>query len=165
VALWEPHDSVRITQRDGRSVFVVRRVQTNEAVISLITAGLVAFLVSLISGGWPVAVGLGLAGAGGVAGAARAFRIKIEADRERIEIRNYWRTFRIDWRDVRQVGVGALTQGVLPVPAVAFGLADGAVVCAQATPRNRGEQAKLGRALAALGPESVTWSSDLAAER
>jgi hypothetical protein len=159
--VWTPHDSIEITQDGDRAVFVVRRVQINEAAMTLIVAGLFAYLISFMSNGWAFVVGAALIGVGGAAGAARAFRIRIEADVERIEIRNYWRTFRVEWSDVRQVGVGSLTQGVLPVPAVAFGLADGGVVCAQATPRSGGEQAKLGRALAALGPGSVVWSSDL----
>jgi hypothetical protein len=161
VPVWKPHDSVRITHAGDRSSFVVRRVQTNEAAISLIVAGLLVYLISFFSAGWTFGVGAALVAVGGAAAAARAFRIRIEADQERIEIQNYWRTFRIAWTDVRQVGIGALMQGVLPVPAVAFGLAGGAVVCAQATPRNEHERAKLARELAALAPGSVTWSSDL----
>jgi hypothetical protein len=74
---------------------------------------------------------------------------------------NYWRTFEFAWNDVKDVGIGAITQGPLPQPALAFGLRDGRIVCAQATPRNSSELQKLVRELTSWAPNSVVWRPDL----
>lgn len=161
MTLWEPHDSVRIERRGDRCVFVVRRVQSNEAVIAVLIGALIAYVLWLTTSGWGRVVGVTLTAALALSAAARSFRIRIEADDEQVLVMNYWRTFRFSWDEIREVGVESVTQGPLLQPALSFSLADGGVVNAQATPRNRKARAKLAASLASLGPRSVAWDADL----
>jgi|SRR5712691_1129926 len=156
------HDSLSVTVNGESAVLVVRRVQFNESAIALITlAGLAWFVVRFGSG---LLVQVGLLGALVLLAAlaiSRALRIRIEVSSERVRILNYFRTFEFPWTEVQNVGIGALTQGPLLQPAIAFGLRDGRVVCAQATPRNPTQQRLLAKELASRAPNSVAWRPDL----
>jgi hypothetical protein len=157
----EVHDSVIVEARAGSTIFVVRRVRTNEALIALIFCALPAWFAFTFASGvfrYMILAALLLAAAVAV---ARAFRIRIETTGERVRVLNYWRTFEFAWVDVKDVGVGAVTQGALPVPALAFGLLNGRTICAQATPRNQAELRKLARQLASGAPNAVNWRTDL----
>lgn len=59
VPLWEPHDSVRVERRDDRSVFLVRRVQSNEAVIAGLMGAVIAYVLWLTTSGWVRDLGAG----------------------------------------------------------------------------------------------------------
>jgi hypothetical protein len=164
VALWESHDSVLVEARGGSARFVVRRVQTNEAAIALISVAVLAWIVFIVASvlvRYSILATLLLAA---VVAVKRAFRIRIETSGEHVRVLNYWRTFEFEWADVKDVGVGSLTQGPLPQPALAFGLRSGQIICAQATPRNHAQRQKLARELASRAPHSVAWRADLLSE-
>jgi hypothetical protein len=120
VALWESHDSVLVEARGGSARFVVRRVQTNEAAIALISVAVLAWIVFIVASvlvRYSILATLLLAA---VVAVKRAFRIRIETSGEHVRVLNYWRTFEFEWADVKDVGVGSLTQGPLPQPALAL---------------------------------------------
>jgi hypothetical protein len=151
------HDSLSVSTHGEIRRFVVGRTQINEAAIAVIAClGGGWIPAAMASGLWRLAIGAIVIGAATVF-ARRAFRICIESTPERLRILNYWRTFEFPWRDVRDVGVGSLTQGVLPQPAIAFRRADGRVIRAQATPRNLLERRQLMEALAVDAPSETAW--------
>jgi hypothetical protein len=161
VGLLEVHDSVHVDSRDGFAVLVVRRVQVNEATIALICFALLGYVTFLVADSYVrylIVAALMLLAAIAM---ARAFRIRVETSKEHVRVLNYWRTFEFAWNDVKDVGIGAVNQGPLPQPALAFGLHNGRIVCAQATPRNSGELQKLVRELISWAPDSVVWRPDL----
>jgi hypothetical protein len=93
----------------------------------------------------------------GAWGVRRAFRLSLEATSEHVTVRNFWRTYEFHWVDVTKVGLGEETMGVLPQPAVAFGLRNGRIVRAQATPFKKKDQDVVFQALRELAPPSVQF--------
>jgi hypothetical protein len=87
----------------------------------------------------------------------RAFRLSLEASRENVVVSNYWRTYRLDWADIRAVRVGVEVMGVIPAPAFLFVLDDGKSIRAQATPPKKEQQRTEMQALAKLAPADVNF--------
>lgn len=156
------HDHLDVRRRDGVSIFVVRRTRTNEALIALILCvGLGWIPVALVPTLIPrVLIAIGVAGVAFFA-IRRAFRIRIEADRETVAIFNYWRSYQMPWSRVRRIGLAAANQGVLLQRALGFELNDGKIVCAQGTPRNSAQRERLVAQLRSIVPGHVEWYEPL----
>jgi hypothetical protein len=93
---------------------------------------------------------------GTAAAVRRAFRLEIRANRERVVVRNYFRTRKFAWTDVTDIGVSTLTMGLVPLPAIAFaGNAGG--LRAQATPTDASDRAHVLAMLAQLAPAHVRF--------
>jgi hypothetical protein len=111
MALLEVHDSVRVESRDGSAVIVVRRVQFNEAAITLTWFALLGYVTFLVANGYvryAIVAALLLLAATAV---VRAFRIRVETSKERVRVLNYWRTFEFAWNDA---GGGASRKCAVP---------------------------------------------------
>jgi hypothetical protein len=97
-----------------------------------------------------------------VVSAGRAFRIRLLITEEDVRIDNYWRSHEFPWSDVTVVRIGLKNQGVLPQPALGFGLTSGEVRFAQATPFRANERQEFQAAVVALAPSSVRALPDTA---
>jgi len=86
----------------------------------------------------------------------RAFRLEIRANRERVVVRNYFRTREFAWTDVTDIGVSTLTMGLVPLPAIAFA-ASGRGLRAQATPTDANDRARVLEMLARVAPPHVRF--------
>ena len=151
------HDSLRIERHGDSTTLMVRRTQLNEALIAVILCiGSGWIIVAVVPGLFRWFIGA-LVLILTIASANRALRIEVQVEADRVRVANYWRTFRFDWVDVREIGMGAVMQGILPQPCVAFRLADNRVVCVQATPRNDAERQRFLEELAVFAPERVRW--------
>ena len=157
------HDSLRIARSDDRVRLSVRRTQINEALIALILViGLGWIPIALVLQASTHAMGIAVSAltslalvGGALLAARRAFRIRVEVSPESVCVFNYWRTFRFPWSDVREVGMGSINQGILPQPAVAFGLIDGRTVAVLTTPRNDEQRRRFISELEASSPPGM----------
>jgi hypothetical protein len=143
------------------TVLSVRRNKLNAAAVALIWLALFGFFVFRFTDGYVRDALVALVLATCALALRRAATIRIEVSAERVRIQNFVRRFDIAWRDVSNVGIGAFTQGPTLQPAFAFGLRDGRIITAQATPRTIAEQRQLAELIARWAPHSVTWSAEL----
>jgi hypothetical protein len=88
----------------------------------------------------------------GAIAAIRAFRLRIRADRSEIVVRNFFRTHRLRWEDLRQIGIGAGWSGRGTTNLILVAKS-GRVVPATATTNRRREQVRVMRELAELRPD------------
>ena len=123
--------------------------------------GITAFAVD---GSARIAI-LCLSALGGAWAVRRAFRLALFASQHGVLVRNYWRVYEFGWQEVTKIGLGSEIMGVLPQPTIAFGLRDGRIVRAQATPIRSGEQAAAFEALASLAPAAVEFFVTVLNER
>jgi hypothetical protein len=82
---------------------------------------------------------------------------------EGVTIKNYWRAHSVAWSDVEGVGIALREHGLLPQPALAFKLRDGAAVFAQATPFRQTERRAFQAAVLELAPSTIVPLPDVAA--
>jgi hypothetical protein len=139
-----------------------RRFRLGGAWIALITCGTPAFVLFIaLSAPWRyLAAALTLAPAPWAV--RRAFRISLTVTDEEVTIKNYWRSYTVAWSDVEGVGVALREHGLLPQPALAFKLRDGAAVFAQATPFRQTERRAFHQAVLELAPSTVVELPDAA---
>ena len=98
-----------------------------EALIAAATFVPVPVIAILLTQAWGRDVAFVLSAIALVGVARRAFRIEIRLSRDRIDIRNYWRDYSVQWDEVQRVDLGS----VMSFPAVALVLKDGRVVSIQ----------------------------------
>ena len=108
-------------------------------------------------GGGPRYVMAAITLAGTALAVKRAFRLEIRANRDRVVIRNYWRTYEFPWSDVTDVGSSHLTMGFIPLRVIAFRWTNGGGVRAQATPTNDEERQRVMQNLQKLAPDIVKF--------
>lgn len=137
--------------------YASRRLWRNESLIAAMTCATPGVIAALeIGRPWAYVI-LGSTILVGAWAVRRAFRLALEASSDVVTVHNYWRTYRFAWLDVTKIGLGEETMGVLPQPAIAFGLRSGRIIRAQATPFKTAEQQVVFDALAALAPPSVEF--------
>jgi hypothetical protein len=143
-------------------LYAPRRFRLNYAISALIICATPTIIVALAIGfPWGfVALGVGCASA--MVSAGRAFRIRLLITEASVRIDNYWRSYEFAWSDVKVVRIGLKNQGVLPQPALGFGLNSGEVRFAQATPLRANERQQFQAAVLALAPSSVQALPDTA---
>lgn len=99
-----------------------------------------------------------------VLAALRGLRLDLLLDRRGVVVRNYWRTYELEWSDVEGVRLGLMQVGIGLQKAIAFYLPD-RVVLVQATPIRSSSQAKAFEVIAKLAPPSVPVGPDARRER
>jgi hypothetical protein len=139
-----------------------RRLRVNQALVALIICATPTIIVALAVGAPWGYVALGVACPIAVGSVRRARRIRLLVTQRTVEIGNYWRSHRFPWSDVKAVRIGLKNQGVLPQPALGFGLNDGEVRFAQATPFRASERQEFQSAVLRLAPSSVEALPDAA---
>jgi len=78
----------------------------------------------------------------------RGFRISLDADRETIVVRNYFRTHRVRWQEIEAIGIGFHGMGGAPLDAVVIGRRDRRfAVTVQATVSSSRERRRVLKAL------------------
>lgn len=87
----------------------------------------------------------------------RAYRVELSIVADKLLVRNYWRSFEFDWKDVTDVGVGLLMAGVVPQRVFVFRIADGTQVRAQATATRASLQEELWEQLQRAAPKTVIF--------
>jgi hypothetical protein len=112
-------------------------VRIGAAIIALMFSSLfVFFLVAFTPYPWGLlALGLGVVFI--TLAVARGFRIELTFDAESVTIKNYWRTYRLRWDEIKEIGTWVQEFGMGWAPAVAFVPFDGPLVTSQATVSRR----------------------------
>ena len=142
---------------DGVLRYESSRIRFNEAAIAAMVCATPGGIAGFIIGPPWMFVVFAVTVAAGAWAVRRALRLSLEASPEGVVVRNFWRVYTFAWTDVVNVGLGMEAMGVLPQPAVAFGLRGGKTVRAQATPVKVPEQQAVFDTLAALAPDSVEF--------
>ena len=87
-----------------------------------------------------------------VIAAVRTFRLGIRANQSEIVVRNFFRTHRLRWEDVRQIGIGAGWMGRRTTNLILVAK-NGSVVPATATTNRLREQIRVMQGLSELRPD------------
>jgi hypothetical protein len=135
--------------------FSDRKDRVGQASIALMTCAVVVYLVAANVHGWQRYVVLAVAVVPTTWAMRRAFRVAITWSAERVEVKNYWRSFTFEWRDVERITVALLVSGVVPQTVISFVLKDGRVVRAQATATKKAKRTLLFDKLEEVAPASV----------
>jgi hypothetical protein len=146
----------------GHLTYEPFRFRLNGAWIALVSWGTTAFvLLGALGPPWGY-LAAGLCCVAGVWGARRAFRTALLVTGDGVTVKNYWKTYKFAWSEVRGVGIALRQQGVLPQPALGFSLRSGGAVFAQATPFRQTERHQFLAAVLALAPSTVEALPDTA---
>jgi hypothetical protein len=129
---------------------------TISAILCCTVGGIAAFAVS----GYPRYAILVTGVIATVLAVRRSFRIELYVSRQMIQIRNYWRTFELQWSDVTDVGTALQTMGFVPLPAIYFLLRDGQNARAQATPSDLNQRQNVLKNIGRLAPSTVVIHSE-----
>lgn len=134
-----------------------RRLHVYKALAVVCWWLLIALFVGGLTSGRARYLALALVAVAAVWAIRRAFRVELNVVKDKLLVRNYWRSFEFEWNDVTDVGVGFLMAGVVPQRVVVFRLGNGTHVRSQATATSAELQTRLWEELRQSAPGTVVF--------
>jgi hypothetical protein len=122
----------------------------SSALLTLVATAITGAALPSAVGGFVFVLGIPLV----IYASIRGFRILFTADRDKIIVRNYFRTHLVRWEDIEAISVGLHGMGGIPLDAVVIRhRGRPAVVSVQATVSNSRERRRVLNALKTMRPD------------